>query len=220
AALRLPRRPGVDPAERHLPPAAAAGAAARPAALQVADDRVAGHVEHVPLVLPAEPGAEVGRAAELVVAGDPGVGQALAAALQQVGGDPPPLLELHPVGDVAPGPARPVGGPSLGQVEPPVQGGVAAGGGIDQEDAALAVLLLPEPAAPLPGDAAGVGPGLRKGAGVDHQHRPVVAQFLADVAPQLGHDRLVVPLAGAGEELDGLAVHAGLHRDRLAGLAL
>ena len=46
------------------------------------------------------------------------------------------------------------------------------------------------------------------------------AERLADVAAQLGHDGLVVPLAGADEELDGLAVDAGLDGDRLAGLAL
>jgi hypothetical protein len=40
------------------------------------------------------------------------------------------------------------------------------------------------------------------------------------MAAQLGQDGLVVPLARADEELDGLAMDAGLHRDRLTGLAL
>jgi hypothetical protein len=40
------------------------------------------------------------------------------------------------------------------------------------------------------------------------------------VLPQLAHDGLVVPLAGADEELDRLAGQAGLDGDRLGGLAL
>jgi hypothetical protein len=40
------------------------------------------------------------------------------------------------------------------------------------------------------------------------------------VAAEFGHDRLVVPAAGADEVLDRLAVDAGLDGDRLAGLAL
>ena len=47
-----------------------------------------------------------------------------------------------------------------------------------------------------------------------------VAQLLADVAAEFGHDGLVVPPAGADEVLDRLAVDAGLDGDRLAGLAL
>src|SRR5439155_8714980 len=100
AGLRLPRRPGVGPAERHPPPAAPAGTPPRGApALQVADVGVAGHVEHVPLAVPTEPAAEPRRSAHLVVATDPGVGQVLAAPLQQVDGDPPRLLELDARGD-------------------------------------------------------------------------------------------------------------------------
>ena len=40
------------------------------------------------------------------------------------------------------------------------------------------------------------------------------------MAAQFGHDGLVVPPARADEVLDRLAVDAGLHRDRLAGLSL
>jgi hypothetical protein len=72
---------------------------------------------------------------------------------------------------------------------------------------------------PRAGDAAGVGPGLREGAGVDHPDGPVVAELGADVVAELGHDRLVVPHAGADDEQDGLAVHPRRDGDRLAGLA-
>ena len=47
-----------------------------------------------------------------------------------------------------------------------------------------------------------------------------LGQFLADMAPQLGHHGLVVPLARADEELDRLARQPGLDGDRLTGLAL
>ncbi|AMV40939.1 hypothetical protein VT85_26125 (plasmid) [Planctomyces sp. SH-PL62] len=220
AARRQGGRPGVDAAERDRPRAAAAGASARGRrTLQVADDRVAGHVEDVALAAAAEPGAELGRAAELVVADHPGVRQPRPAPLDQFGGDPPALPELDVLGDVALRPSGRVAGPVLRQVQPSVQRGVAAGGGVGQEDPALAVLLLAQPAAPLPTDAAGVGPGLREGRGVDREDGPVVAQLLGDVAAELGHDGFVVPLAGPDEELDRLAVDAGLDGDRLAGLA-
>src|SRR3954447_16231697 len=111
-------------------------------------------------------------------------------------------------------------GPPLGQIEPAVQRRVPAGGGIDEEDAEWAVVLLAEPATPLPGHAARLGPRLGEAAGVQDQDGLLIAQRLADLAAQLGHDSLVVPLAGADEELDGLAVDAGLDGDRLAGLAL
>jgi hypothetical protein len=69
----------------------------------------------------------VGRAAELVVADDPTVGQALAAPLKQIGGDPPLLPEDDLLGHVTLLPAARVVGPILGQVEPPVQGRIATG---------------------------------------------------------------------------------------------
>src|SRR4051794_7771796 len=56
--VRLPRRPGVGAAERHLRLAAPAGTPRGTPALQVADVGVAGHVEHVPLAVPPQPAAE------------------------------------------------------------------------------------------------------------------------------------------------------------------
>src|SRR5206468_8901462 len=100
--------------ERHLPLAAPAGMPTRRTpAFQVADVGVAGYVEHIPLAVSPQPAAEPGRAAHLVVTTDPGVGQVLAATLQQVDGDPPRLLEGHGLGDVAFPPPLGVGGPVL-----------------------------------------------------------------------------------------------------------
>ena len=113
-----------------------------------------------------------------------------------------------------------VGRPVLGQVQPAVQRRVPAGGGVGEEDAELAVVLLAQPAAPLPGHPARLAPRLGEAAGVEDQDRLRVGQHLADVAAEFGHDGLVVPPAGADEVLDRLAVDAGLDGDRLAGLAL
>jgi hypothetical protein len=147
------------------------------------------------------------------------VGQALATSFEQVDGDPPRLLGGHDLGDVALGASGRVVRPVLGQVEPPVQGRIPAGGGVGEEDAELAVVLLAQPAAPLPGHPARLGPRLGEAAGVEDQDRVGVAEHLAGVAAELGHDGLVVPPAGADEVLDRLAVDAGLDRDRLAGLS-
>src|SRR5205807_769272 len=83
-----------------------------------------------------------------------------------------------------------------------------AGGGVGEEDADLAVVLLAEPAAPLPGDPARLAARLGEAAGVEDQDRPRVGEDLADVAAEFGHDGVVVPAACADEVLDGLAVDA------------
>src|SRR5437764_12612011 len=58
--VRLPRRPDVGATERHLALTAPAGVPARGTpALQVANGRVAGHIEHIPLAVPTEPAAEL-----------------------------------------------------------------------------------------------------------------------------------------------------------------
>src|SRR5262249_43408515 len=111
-------------------------------------------------------------------------------------------------------------GPALGQVELTVQRRVPAGGGVGEGDAKLAVVLLAEPAAPLPRHPARLTPRLGEAAGVEDQDRLRVGQHLAEVAAEFGHDGLVVPAACADEVLDRLAVDAGLDGDRLAGLAL
>src|ERR671911_497390 len=100
-----------------------------------------------------------------------------------------------------------------------VQRGVA-GGGVGEEDAELAVVLLAQPAAPPPGHPARLAARLGEAAGVEDQDRLRVGEDLPDVAAEFGHDGLVVPAACADEELDGLAVDSGLDGDRLAGLPL
>ena len=110
--------------------------------------------------------------------------------------------------------------PVLGQVQAAIQRGMAAGGGIQQEDADLAVVLLAQAAAPLTLDAAGVAALLGKGAGIDNQDGGRVSQFLLGVASQLSQEGVVVPLACADEVLHGLARSASLESDGFAGLAL
>jgi len=134
--LARPERRFDGPAELHLPLAAPAGPPTRgTGAFPVADVGVAGYVEQVPRAVPPKPTTKPGRTAQLVVAADPGVGQIPATSLQQGDADPPRLLELDLLGDVAILPPRRVVRPILGQLEPPVQRRVPAGGGIDEEDA-------------------------------------------------------------------------------------
>src|SRR5262249_26208579 len=145
--------------ERHLAPAAdARPLARRPTALQVAHRGVARHVQDIALLPLAQCRAELGGPAELVVAGDPAVGQPGQAPVEQLQGDLPLLTECDLRRDVALLAAGLVAGPALRQVEPAVERGVAAPGGVGEEDADLAVVDLAEPAAPLPRDPARLGP--------------------------------------------------------------
>ena len=111
-------------------------------------------------------------------------------------------------------------GPLFGQVELTVQRGVTRRRGVGQENADLAVLDLAQPAAPLARDAAGFGPLLGEGAGIDDHDALRFGEFLPDMEPQFGHHGFVVPFPRADEELDRLARQAGLDRDRLTGLTL
>src|SRR5439155_13277899 len=122
--FRLARRPRVGPSERHLAFATDTGPLAwRPPPLQVAHRGVARHVQEVAFLTPTQLRTELGRPTEVVVAGDPAVGQAGQAPVQQVQGDLPFLLELDLPRDVTFRAAVVVVGPVLGQVEPPVQRG-------------------------------------------------------------------------------------------------
>lgn len=91
---------------------------------------------------------------------------------------------------------------------------------LGQEDTDLAVIDLAQPAAPLPGHAAGRRALLGKPRPVQDEDPLVVAQFLGDVAPQFAPDGVVVPPAGADEQLQGPPFEAGLGGDGLGGLAL
>src|SRR5205085_288806 len=80
-------RPGVRPPPRR--PALARGGRL----LQVTDQRVARHVQHVTPATPAQSGPKRGTAPKLVVARHPATGQGGSTAVQQGQADPPTLLE-------------------------------------------------------------------------------------------------------------------------------
>src|SRR5205823_5017275 len=83
-----------------------------------------------------------------------------------------------------------------------------------------AVVHLAEPAAPLAVHAAGLLPLLGEGGTVQDEDGLGVAQFGADLAAEFAQDGLVVPAAGADEQLQGAAFLTGLGGDGLGGLAL
>ena len=92
---RLSLRPAIDPPEGDLPlPAPPPMPAARAALLEVTHGGIARHVQDVPLAAAAQRRTELGGPTEVVIAGDPAVGQASQAAVQQVQRDVPLLLEL------------------------------------------------------------------------------------------------------------------------------
>jgi hypothetical protein len=74
-----------------------------------------------------------------------------------------------------------VGRPVLGQVQPPIDQGTAAGGGRGEEEADLAVLDLTQPAAPRAGHATGGDPLLDEAAAVQDHDRLGVGQLVADM---------------------------------------
>src|SRR5882724_9732888 len=96
---------------------------------------------------------------------------------------------------------------------------MAGSRGICQKYAHLTVLELSQTAAPLPLHAAGIVSLLGKAAGVEHQNRLGISEFLPHVLADLRHHSLVVPGSGTHEVLHGFAVQPSLVGDRLAGLA-
>jgi hypothetical protein len=83
----------------------------------------------------------------------------------------------------------------------------------------LAVLQLPEPAAPLPLNPDGGRALLGEGRRIEHQHGVRFAQLRPDLPGQLGQERAVVPVGLADELLEPLPLPVVEVRDRLGGLA-
>jgi hypothetical protein len=113
-------------------------------------------------------------------------------------------------------------GPGLGQVQSPVDEGVAVPGHVGGEDPDLAVGDLARRAGVLAGHAAG-GLALLEEAGlVDHQHRPRVGQRLQRVAAHQVAERVRLPAAAAEDRLlppgAGIAGRLGPHPPGLAPL--
>ena len=102
------------------------------------------------------------------------------------------------------GPFRRIGEPALGQVQAPVDEGVAVGAGIAQEHPDLAVVDPPERAAVLAADARRVDPLLGEARVVEDEHAARGAELLAHEALQLADAALVVP-GRVGQELLELA---------------
>jgi hypothetical protein len=114
----------------------------------------------------------------------------------------------------------PVLGPFARQVEPEVDEGVLVVPDIAEEDADLAVVDLPEPAAPLPLDADRGGPLLGEGRGVEDEDCVGSTDRAGDLAVQLIDQGPMVPVDLADEPLDRLAVAVVAVGDRLGVLAL
>jgi len=93
-------------------------------------------------------------------------------------------------------------------------------GGVGEEDADLTVFDLTQSAAPLASDPTALGSLLGERAGIEDQDGVVLPRDPADMASQLPQDRVVIPSAGADEELDVLVFDAGAGGDRFGGLAL
>ncbi len=160
---------------------------------QVPDGRGGRHVQHVAQAPLPQGRPEGGGPPELVVTGHPSKRHVRPRALQQVQANARAFLERHLFRDVRLLPASRVFGPRVGQVQAPIQRGVALGRDVGQEHAHLAVLDLAQPPAPLPGHAAGGVALLGKAAAVHDQYRVGVGPRLGHVPTQLRHNRLVVP---------------------------
>ena len=83
----------------------------------------------------------------------------------------------------------------------------------------MAIVHFAQPAAPLAGHAAGRRAFLGERAGVEDEDGFGVREFLAHMAAEFVEDGLIVPTAGAHEQLQGAALLAGLGGDGLRGLA-
>src|SRR3954451_17587890 len=137
------------------------------------------------------------------------MGQPGSAPVQELQGDLPFLLKDDARRDVALGAPLGVLGPFPRQEELAIHQHGGPPGGVGEEDADLTVLNLAQSSAPLARDPTTLGPLLGERAGIEDQDGVVLPQDPADMAPQLAQDRVVVPSAGADEELDVLVFDAG-----------
>src|SRR3954451_490967 len=148
------------------------------------------------------------------------MGQPASAPVQEFQGDLPFLLKADGRGDMALGAPLGVLGPFPRQKELAIHQHGGPRGGVGEEDADLTVLDLAQSSALLARDATTLVPLLGERAGVEDQDGVAIPQDPADMAPQLAQDRVVVPSAGADEELEVLVCDAGAGGDRFGSLAL
>lgn len=101
--------------------------------------------------------------------------------------------KLYRLRDTSLGAPRLIGGPSLGQEQPPVDQRLAVAAGMGQEHADLAVIDAPRLAGILPRHADGVRTLLRKAGLVDHEHRVRIGQRLGRVGAHEVACRVRIP---------------------------
>jgi hypothetical protein len=186
---------------------------------QVAYLGVGRHVQDIPLALLAKLSAKVGGPTELIVADNPLVREFGAGESEQILGDLDLGSESDRARDVTRIQTSAAPGPLVRKIEIPVDERVAAVSDVSQEDAHLAIVLLPQSAAPLSGDADGVGSLLGEPAGVQDQDPLGISEDLRDLSMKLSSDGRVLPLSLADEPLQTCArmmVSDGNGLDRLS----
>jgi len=126
--IRLALGPRVSPLPGDLTFASApSSATSRTSSFQITYCRVARHIQNVALAVTSQDGSELGDTTEFVVAGDPTVRQPKQAAVEQIEGDLPFLLESDLGRDMTFQASRRGRGPFPGQIESPVQRCVTLG---------------------------------------------------------------------------------------------
>ena len=119
--------------------------------------------------------------------------QFLARRAYQVQANTPLLLKTDLLGNVSLFAMLAIRGLFRRKEEATVHECLAAWSDVSEKDASLTVVDLAESAAPLAGDATGVGAFLRESRGVQHENALAIPQLFGDVATQFSQDGVIVP---------------------------
>ena len=208
---------GLD--EGSLGSLAAAGSALGRRGFQIAYTGVGGHFQKIALLASGQGSAEPSGATKLVVAKDPGVGEAGSILLEELVGDLDLGAEPDLLGNAALQPAAATPAPLLGKVELAVDQGGAPGSDVAEVNPGLAIVHLAQATAPLALDADGVGPLLFKIAAIEDENTLWIAGFLANFKMKLAEHVAVVPQTRPDEVLKEPTFLIMIRGDGLAGLA-